>query len=139
MPGTLARWLRRLRRPLLLFAVAWLFGVATPLHCIIHCAVHPFLLAAATSDPRQHVCHLDIGGDAGHQLASGRVTLPHVVQVLAGAPSLGEENTTQIICKNGKIICRRIAINGVFTRSIFFLMIIINASSSNSSFNLLYF
>ena len=85
VPGGLVR---RLRRSAALLAVAWLFGIAVPLHCIVHCAVHPFLLAASAGDPRQHVCHLDTGGDVGPQLASSRMTLPHVVQLLVGAPSL---------------------------------------------------
>jgi len=44
--------LRRSIRPALLLAFAWLFGVATPLHCIVHCHLHPFLLSTAASDRR---------------------------------------------------------------------------------------
>ncbi len=74
--------LRRSIRPALLLAFAWLFGVATPLHCIVHCHLHPFLLSTAASDPRQHVCHLDIGVAAEQQLTGSRISLPSVVQLL---------------------------------------------------------
>jgi len=66
----------------MLLAIAWLFGIATALHCIIHCHLHPFLLSTTASDPRQHVCHLDISVAAEQQLAGGRMHLPHVVQLL---------------------------------------------------------